>query len=166
MKRLLIVVPALFVVACAAETLPPEGPTEAELLPSEAYHPGTGLVWLRCPVGMTWDGADCAGTPADLAFDAAIVGCTDVRPDYRLPTLRELGLLLGSCSEETVEARCLPCAESADCSATLSAQEISDWTWTSDRTGDYAFVVEVSQGRIAYEDPATVDVQTRCVRPR
>jgi len=167
MKHLLPAFALLFVFGCAAETGPPTPAPAGEelLLPSEAYHRGTDLVWLRCPVGMTWDGADCAGAPADLAFDDAITGCSDVRPEYRLPTLEELGLLLGSCSEETEEARCRPCADSAECSATLSAEEISEWTWTSDQTGEFAFVVEVSRGRIAFEELETDTVQARCVRP-
>ncbi len=47
----------------------------------------------------------------------------------------------------------------------LSAEEISEWTWTSDLISESAFVVEVSLGRIAHQDMSVAGVQTRCVRP-
>ncbi|MBW2461012.1 MAG: hypothetical protein JRH11_05160 [Deltaproteobacteria bacterium] len=168
MKHLITAVSAcLFLVACTAETgtPPAAGETDAELRPSEAYHEGTDLVWLRCPVGMTWDGVACAGVPADLTFDDAIRGCSDSDPAYRLPTLSELALLLGSCSEVGEAARCQPCADSEGCSQTLSAEDISEWTWTSDLISDSAFVVEVRLGRIAHQDTSAAGVQARCVRP-
>jgi hypothetical protein len=167
MKHLPLAFACLLLVACAAETVEPPTPgsTGEELLPSEAYHHGTDLVWLRCPVGMTWDSVDCAGSPLDLAYEDAVLGCSDIDPAYRLPTLSELGNLLGNCSDEAEEARCRPCADSIGCSETLSAKEISEWTWTSDLVNDSAFVVEVSGGRIAHQDMSVTGVQTRCVRP-
>ena len=115
---------------------------------------------------MTWDGVGCAGAPVELPFDDAVTGCADLNPDYRLPTLSELALLLGDCSGEAEEARCRPCADSVECSETLAAEDISAWTWTADEAGSAAFVVEVAAGRIAYEPMTAEAIQARCVRPR
>jgi hypothetical protein len=157
----------LLFAACASDVgVPPTptGDTTSELRPGEGYHESTNLAWLRCPVGMVWDGAGCAGVPAAISYDEAVIGCSEIGVDYRLPTLSELGLLLGSCSGEGEEARCRPCAESEECSAILAAQEVSEWTWTADETSGSAFVVEVARGRIAFESMSVTNVQARCVR--
>ena len=55
---------------------------------------GTGLVWQRCVVGHSWDGATCSGSPQSLTHTAAISACqtlsTNIGGQWRLPTFREL----------------------------------------------------------------------------
>lgn len=59
----------------------------------------TDLVWQRCSVGQTWDGNTCAGTATPLTWVGALKAVIPLRqsdlssPDYRLPTIKELGTL-------------------------------------------------------------------------
>src|ERR1035437_5992644 len=57
--------------------------------------PTTGLTWMRCAVGQTWDGSTCTGTTAyaytwNQAY--ALMGRMTFagHGDWRLPNIREL----------------------------------------------------------------------------
>jgi hypothetical protein len=56
--------------------------------------PTTGLTWLRCSMGQTWDGKTCTGTAGTYTFDQANALTSMVRfagqNDWRLPNIREL----------------------------------------------------------------------------
>jgi len=56
--------------------------------------PTTGLVWMRCEMGQTWDGKTCTGTASTYTFDQAnaLTGTTSFanHSDWRLPNIREL----------------------------------------------------------------------------
>jgi len=57
----------------------------------------TGLEWMRCPVGMAWDGTECQGTASTYHFEkfkklAAVTG-----NDWRLPTIDELSSIVEKC---------------------------------------------------------------------
>ncbi|RZO59563.1 MAG: DUF1566 domain-containing protein [Sandaracinaceae bacterium] len=167
MKHLTVALLSLTFLACAGEALPPTPDGEPGLAQDEALHEGTGLVWRRCPVGMDWDGADCMGVASELSFVDGASACAELHPDYRMPTLRELGDLIGACTEGEAEARCVPCADSVDCAATLGAEDVTDWTWTASEAGDEAaFVVDLTHGSIAFEEKARPDVHALCVRAR
>ena len=57
----------------------------------------TGNVWLRCPVGMKWDGSSCGGNSLKYTWREAVVEIEELnskktagRSDWRLPTVEEL----------------------------------------------------------------------------
>ena len=54
----------------------------------------TGLVWMRCAMGMVWDGKTCTGTASTYTFDQAnaLTGTTTFagQSDWRMPNIREL----------------------------------------------------------------------------
>jgi hypothetical protein len=71
--------------------------------------PTTGLTWMRCPVGLTWDGATCTNAPVPVISGGISQGVVPMRQltwaeantltgtlqyaghsDWRLPTIREL----------------------------------------------------------------------------
>lgn len=56
--------------------------------------PTTGLVWMRCALGQTWNGATCTGTTSNYTFDQAnaLTGMVTFagQSDWRLPNIREL----------------------------------------------------------------------------
>jgi hypothetical protein len=61
----------------------------------------TGLVWRRCSEGQTWDGATCAGSPAEfygwhnsLSHARSVAQSTGVA--WRLPNIKELFTLVDS----------------------------------------------------------------------
>lgn len=68
----------------------------------------TGLMWMRCALGQTWDGATCVGKPQGFTWDEAMALChifADYE-DWRLPGLDEL--------ESIVDvARCVPAGNPA-----------------------------------------------------
>ena len=57
-------------------------------------HKLTGLVWMRCSMGQTWDKAtsNCTGTAATYTWDAAIALKSNFagKSDWRLPNIAEL----------------------------------------------------------------------------
>lgn len=62
----------------------------------------TGLTWMRCPLGQTWDGGSCNGEVTTLDWQGALQ-TADAQvfagfADWRLPNLKELS--------SVVEQRC------------------------------------------------------------
>lgn len=75
----------------SARFLVVNGSNGTELLDTD-----TDLVWQRCSVGQTWDGNTCAGNATSLTWVNALKAVVQLRstnPDYRLPTIKELGTL-------------------------------------------------------------------------
>ena len=58
----------------------------------------TGLVWQRCPVGMSWDGVNCGGEPLFRMWHEALSAAMNAaRADgvpWRLPNVKELSSIL------------------------------------------------------------------------
>ena len=56
--------------------------------------PTTGLQWMRCSMGQTWDGITCTGSASTYTFDQAkaLTGTVTFagQSDWRLPNVREL----------------------------------------------------------------------------
>ncbi|MBK6999010.1 MAG: DUF1566 domain-containing protein [Rhodoferax sp.] len=56
--------------------------------------PSTGLTWMRCSMGQTWDGSTCTGTLSEYTFDQAnaLTGTVTFagQSDWRMPNIREL----------------------------------------------------------------------------
>lgn len=56
--------------------------------------PTTGLQWMRCSMGQTWDGTTCTGTASTYTWDQANALSNMVTfagySDWRLPNIREL----------------------------------------------------------------------------
>jgi hypothetical protein len=61
----------------------------------------TGLTWMRCSIGQTWDGKTCKGKPKALNWEEAINYVADLNKnggyashsDWRLPKLNELATI-------------------------------------------------------------------------
>lgn len=60
-----------------------------------------GLMWMRCAVGQAWTDSTCQGTAAVLTWAAAQEAADEMNRgggqfynDWRLPTLRELALII------------------------------------------------------------------------
>ncbi len=84
--------------------------------------------WLRCPVGMTWDGHSCEGISFTYTWTGAVVAIDELnannhagRSDWRLPTVEELNTV--------VERRCFKPA--IDLKAFPYSPESGFWTDTT-----------------------------------
>ena len=73
----------------------------------------TGLVWLRCPLGMNWDGTTCTGTRATFTWQQALqqadTSTAGGYSDWRLPNVRELASLVEpACYGPAINLRVFP----------------------------------------------------------
>ena len=59
-------------------------------------HRITGLTWMRCAVGMTWDGSTCTGTASAYTWDQATKLTSNFanKSDWRLPSIAELNTIV------------------------------------------------------------------------
>ncbi|MEM9181856.1 MAG: DUF1566 domain-containing protein [Pseudomonadota bacterium] len=111
-------------------------------------HVPSELVWQRCALGQTWNGASCDGTPQLLSFGEALQAAASHEQanaqDWRLPNRNELGSI--------VEDRCeLPALDS---NVFPDAPAGEHWS-SSPYTGgsDEAWAVDFDDGRVA---PASI----------
>lgn len=117
-----------------AQTCDDSKPASAPMSRFEAGDDGTikdtrsGNVWLRCPVGMRWDGGSCAGKSLSYTFREALIVTAELnakntagRSDWRLPSVVELNSI--------VEKRCFKPA--IDLEAFPYSPESGFWTATS-----------------------------------
>jgi len=58
----------------------------------------TGLTWMRCSLGQTWDGATCTGTATTTTWQTALSLAESTTfagsSNWRLPNIKELGSLI------------------------------------------------------------------------
>jgi hypothetical protein len=86
----------MLLVFCTAAFATPTTPTSDFIDNSDGTvtHKLTGLVWMRCSMGQTWDKAtaNCTGTAATYTWDAAMALKSNFagKSDWRLPNIAEL----------------------------------------------------------------------------
>jgi hypothetical protein len=128
----------------------------------EVRQPGTGLYWLRCPVGQTWNGSSCSGEGKEMSWSEAESACPS---GYRLPTRQEFVDLLGGCDSDVLSGKfgyCKRC-ESGNCRSMFPSD--TRWYWSSSPHGDsYAWNAffgngSVNRGGVGYDIS-----NVRCVR--
>jgi hypothetical protein len=68
----------------------------------------TGLVWRRCPLGLTYQSGSCSGTQSDLTFSAAKSACQALGSGWRMPKTRELRAIRRYCVKWSVDGVAFP----------------------------------------------------------
>ena len=73
----------------------------------------TGLIWARCPDGMSWNGGACTGTAKSYtwqrALSAADTSTLAGYADWRLPNIKELASLVeAACVGSAINTRIFP----------------------------------------------------------
>jgi Protein of unknown function (DUF1566) len=90
----------MLLVFCTAAFATPTTPTSDFIDNGDGTvtHKTTGLVWMRCSMGQTWDKAtaSCTGTAARYTWDAAMALKIDFagKSDWRLPNIAELNTIV------------------------------------------------------------------------
>ena len=58
----------------------------------------TGLMWMRCAIGQTWDGSTCTGQSSNMKWSSAESAAADANfagyDDWSLPTIKQLASLV------------------------------------------------------------------------
>jgi hypothetical protein len=120
----------------------------------------TGLMWMRCAYGQTWDSVNstCTGNAVELTWQDALQASEQMTEggytDWRLPNVKELATI--------VEKRCTDPAVNA----TLFPATPADNFWTSTTvtgSGSWAWSVAFYNGRNNTKEKL-LDVHARFVR--
>ena len=96
-------------------------------------HNRSGLTWMRCSAGQTWNGTTCQGTSSTLTWAAALVNAkneTSFGGGWRVPNITELRSIIESgCDSPAVNLSVFPATtENTYWSATTYAGDLSS-TW-------------------------------------
>lgn len=80
-------------------------------------HKVTGLMWMRCSLGQTWDGAGCAASATLLSWSGALTAATAEDfagyRDWRLPNKNELeSLVEQACVVPSINEKVFPATPS------------------------------------------------------
>lgn len=76
----------------------------------------TGLVWLRCPLGMQWSGSSCEGQSLTYDWGSAKAAVAELNAqrvggqrNWRLPTVTELqGIVESRCFKPAIDLQAFP----------------------------------------------------------
>lgn len=76
-------------------------------------HKPTGLMWMRCSLGQTWDGKTCNGTAGTYSWGAALQAAKRAAfagyTDWRLPNKNELeSILEAKCGAPAINEKIFP----------------------------------------------------------
>jgi hypothetical protein len=76
-------------------------------------HKSTGLMWMRCSLGQSWDGKTCSGAAAGYTWGAALQAADRYEfaghTDWRVPNRNELETIFeGSCKSPTINEQVFP----------------------------------------------------------
>lgn len=112
-------------------------------------HLSTGMVWMRCSLGQTWNGTDCTGTATALTWTEALDisdGQTFAgRSDWKLPTRQQLATLVEkSCSAPSINRAAFP--------NTISAPYWTATPFANDSGYSWAISFELGNVQFGYYD--------------
>ncbi|BCL73250.1 hypothetical protein TUMSATVNIG1_52230 [Vibrio nigripulchritudo] len=125
----------------------------------------TGLVWMRCPLGKTWNNASgsCSGENLGTQWQTILNEVADINSkplhklhkfagyeDWRLPNAKELfSLIEKSCIKPALNTKAFPNFMPADSFSTTS----SLWSSTAAGSGDAALVMDARFGDVLTQLP-------------
>lgn len=119
----------------------------------------TGLIWRRCPEGMTATGGTCGGSASTFTHEAALrhaaAQASSTGLTWRLPNVKEL-------SSITDKSRSLPAIDTAAFPATPS-----NWFWSSSpyvNDANNAWYVNFNYGSPYYLSGRSLASHVRLVR--
>ena len=95
-------------------------------------HNKTGLMWMRCELGQTWDGATCSGSSQIYQWSAALQAAEGYAfagySDWRVPNKNELVSIVElACYSPAINTMAFPGAPASD-------------VWSSSPYADYSYL--------------------------
>ncbi|MBT0585099.1 Lcl C-terminal domain-containing protein [Alteromonas oceanisediminis] len=89
---------SVFAQTCLSNIEPTTPSAEFESISdNQVKHLRTGLVWMRCAIGQTYDGTQCSGDAQQMTWEQALQLAHGYRFDdtqgWRLPNIKELATL-------------------------------------------------------------------------
>ena len=118
--------------------------------------PTTGLIWMRCSMGQTWDGTTCTGTASNYVWAPNVTATFAGHSDWRVPNIREL---------QTIVNRAVP---NIALDVDVFPNSASSYFWSSSAYVGYstpAWSVDFSDGSVLYKSKNSLG-QLRLVRPQ
>ena len=105
---------------------------------AEVQDTQTGLIWQRCSLGQSWNGATCAGSAGVYTWQSALQAARDLGNGWRVPNSKELqSLVEEACYSPAINETLFP------------ATATGTYYWTSSPYydgGNGAWVVDFSHG--------------------
>ncbi len=97
----------------------------------------TGLSWMRCSLGQSWDGQSCKGEGGQFTWSQALKVANGHQyggfNDWRLPNKNELESIVElSCSTPAINEKLFPAAPSAFFWSASPYTGVSDGAWSVD----------------------------------
>jgi len=113
--------------------------------------PTTGLQWMRCSMGQTWDGVNstCTGTASTYTFDQAnaLTGTVTFagQSDWRLPNIRELQTIVDrSVVFPAIDLKVFPNTSTALFWSASAHVQANGFSWYVAGAGDSSYGNKVS----------------------
>lgn len=96
----------------------------------------TGLMWMRCSYGQTWDNTNstCTGSPASITWQDALQlspGITEGGfSDWRIPSVKELATIVEkSCVDPSVNITIFPATSAENYWTSTTVNDENTWAW-------------------------------------
>lgn len=123
-------------------------------------HNTTGLMWMRCSIGQTWQGESCTGVASSFTWQQALAqNGTDYagHSDWRVPNKNELASI--------VELRCY----NPSINGVIFPNTPDSWFWSSSpyaHDSGYAWYVGFRYGYVSGSNKNDYGLRVRLVRAR
>lgn len=141
--------------------IPVSTPTSAFTLHQDgtATHSITGLMWMRCALGQSWNGTSCVNAATTYTWSQALQAAVASRfggySNWRLPNAKELQTIVEvACVRPSINVEVFPTSDS------------DVWFWSSSPSfyyPGYAWYVSFHYGLVSYFDK-TLSYNVRLVR--
>lgn len=100
-------------------------------------HKSTGLTWMRCSLGQSWDGKTCSGQAEGFDWRKSLQAARDHefagRTDWRLPNKNELASIVEErCASPAINARIFPNTPAAYFWSSSPYAGLGDGAWSVD----------------------------------
>jgi len=115
-------------------------------------HRPTGLMWMRCSLGQTWNGKTCSGEAESLSWGASLQAAERHSfagfSDWRLPNKNELASIVEeSCTSPAINEKIFPAAPAAYFWSSSPYAGLASGAWSID-FGYGSITASVKSGKL------------------